>query len=212
VALLEQRLGIEPASSTGPETTSPDDCNAGELRVAAASGEIAAACRVDAVTAAMREAKIERKHRNQLQKSLEAARGAEKKAQAASKAAEKEVAILKKRLREASVTAEQSIRELSGQLAAAKSEIAASAAECASRAAEVEKLKGQLISAVGDVAESERRQREALEREIQDAVVTLTAPSALMSDVALRVDRAGREVELLRNDLDDLCAFDRGRE
>jgi len=35
------------------------------------------------------------------------------------------------------------------------------------------------------------RQREALEREIQDAVVTLTAPSALMSDVALRVDRAG---------------------
>jgi len=197
VQLLEQRLGLENGVSSNAA-----DADEAEMLVAAASGEIAAACRADAVAAALREAKLERKHRMEVQHALAALRAEEKKAQAARKAAEKEAAALRQRLREASVAAEQQIRELTTQVTQARKEADATLAAAADQAVEVLSLNERLEKTAAAVVERNRRLQAVEEAEVDKARAALAARSAALRDVAGRVMRAEHEVELLKDDLD----------
>ena len=90
IQLLERRLPVLLGASNRGVNSSNNDAE-----VASAAGRIAAACRSDAVTAAMREAKLERAHRMQVQLALDEAVVAEKKATLAMAAADQELSQLR---------------------------------------------------------------------------------------------------------------------
>ena len=207
VQLLEQRLGIfTPISenSDDPDPTSVEmvDTSTSDVEIAAAAGKIAAACRADAVAAALREAKMERSHRMQLQQALKNAQNAEKRAVAATRAAEKEIQSLRQRVRENTVAAEDRSRELLAEIEAAQFEAEEARKKAAHSAAEVEELLERIAGMAELAAHSEKERRQAAEREIHAARAALATRGSVIGELAGRVARAERGVESLTHDLD----------
>lgn len=205
IQLLEQRLGIFVQSDTENGTDSaPLEVPSGtsDVEIATAAGQIAAACRADAVAAALREAKMERSHRLQLHQALNNAQNAEKRAVAATRAAEKEIASLRQRLRESTVVAEQQARELASEIERAQYEAEEAKNKAAQSGAEVEELLERVAGMAELAAHSEKERRQAAEREIHAARAALSTRGAVIGDLGGRVARAERGLEELSHDLD----------
>ncbi|KAL4539203.1 hypothetical protein Ndes2526B_g02539 [Nannochloris sp. 'desiccata'] len=221
VQLLEQRLGIfsklneadgdnVDGSNTGEDANAFKEGQAGlgpasfseEVKIASAAGQIAGACRADAVAAALREAKLERSHRLQLQNSLTSAHAAEKRAAVATKAAEKEVTLLRQRLVETTVGSEQQVKELKNKLEILKIEASTAERRVENRNAEVEQLSQRIADLEHAEMVFEQERQEAAHRDLAAVHAALSARDASIHDVAGRVMRAERDLEHLSHELD----------
>jgi chromosome segregation ATPase len=221
VQLLEQRLGIfsklnqangdsYDGTNTGEGVNAFTEGQAGlgpasfseEVHIATAAGQIAGACRADAVAAALREAKLERSHRLQLQESLAMAQAAEKKAAIATKAAEKEVASLRQRLVETTVGSEQQVKELKNKLEMSKLEALTAEEKVKNHHAEVEQLSQRVADLEHAEMVQEQERQEAAHRDLAAVHAALSARDASIHDITGRLIRAERNLEGLSHDLD----------
>ncbi len=208
--LLEQRLGIFSTKIADDNDNNALDGHTGsgsfseEVKIATAVGQIAGACRADAVAAALREAKLERSHRIQLQESLSSTQAAEKRAVAASKAAEKEVVLLRQRLIDTTVSSETQIKELKNKLEIARNEATTAQNKAEELSEQVEPLSQRIadLEYAEELAEQERQ--ETAQRDIAAVHAALSAREASIHDMTGRVMRAERDLEGLTHDLDQI--------
>lgn len=187
---LEGQAGLGPASFSD------------EVKIATAAGQIAGACRADAVAAALREAKLERSHRLQLQESLATTQAAEKRAVVAAKAVEKEVASLRRRLVESTIGSEHQVKELKNKLEMSKNESRTAEEKVEKYTAEVEQLSRRIADLEHAEMVHEQERQEAADRDLAAVHAALSARDTSIYDIEKRVMRAERDLEDFSHDLD----------
>jgi TolA-binding protein len=139
-----------------------------------------------------------------LQDSLESAQLAGKRAFAASKAAEKEVAMLRKRLVEATVSSEEHVKELRNKLKLAENKANTAQNTVEQLNEELEQLSHRVAELEHAEMLSEQAGEEAAERDLAAVHAALSARDASIHDVSGRVMRAERDLEVLSHDLDQI--------
>lgn len=187
IQLLESRLGLLDNHSN------PSAQEQRDVRVASAEGEIAAACKTDGVAAALREAKLERAHRHDVQQALAVAEAAEKKARVANKAAEEEIASLRQRLNGIIIAAERENARLSLQLEESQQ-------HATNHAAVSRNLEKKIAELNGSLAEYRQQANAVADREYHNMHAMLEGQSRAVQDLTQRITHAQQQVEYLQAD------------